>query len=254
MPEDTPQVVTTISWPKVILTILIIVVVAGLIGGGLFWYFVVRQPTELTPTATNVATSSSKKATDYKLVDTTAWKTYSSSFKYQLKYPNGFRVYDGLPAPEMYPGTPPPNISNSYDAFITDFDWGFTDEEIFAAKDAVPADSEFFNIMAIEKENSLFKDKSIGEIAEEIYNENKDSPVPKKSGFSISPLSKTNLFGGIYNFSMNNSHGFSYLQGGFTLEMKSLNVICFERSGIIFNIIYKPSNITETILSTFRFD
>ena len=62
MPEEVAPV-KSISWSKVIWSILIIVVVGGLISGALFWYFYVRQPTESTPSTTKVTTSSSKTAT-----------------------------------------------------------------------------------------------------------------------------------------------------------------------------------------------
>jgi hypothetical protein len=61
MPTDAPKVVTTISWPKVILTVVIITLVAGLISGGLFWYFYVRQSEEPTSTTTTKQTTASAK-------------------------------------------------------------------------------------------------------------------------------------------------------------------------------------------------
>jgi cytoskeletal protein RodZ len=105
MPENTPP--KTISWRKVILTVLVIVLVSGLISGVFFWYFVVRQPAESTPVTTNVATSSSKKATSSAPKDVTAdWKTLTAktresnsdvyettlTIRFSFKYPSAFKV------------------------------------------------------------------------------------------------------------------------------------------------------------------
>ena len=83
--------VTTISWPKVILTVLTIVVVAGAIAASLFWYFYVRQPEEPTATATTKqSTTSAKKATPSAQKDETAgWKKYTNNeLKFSFKYPS----------------------------------------------------------------------------------------------------------------------------------------------------------------------
>jgi hypothetical protein len=98
MPENIPP--KTISWSKVILTVLVIVLVSGLISGVLFWYFLVRQPIESTPITTNVATSSSKTASASAKKDETAgWKILitktrdsGKTISFSFKYPSNFKV------------------------------------------------------------------------------------------------------------------------------------------------------------------
>jgi hypothetical protein len=90
MPENTPP--KAISWSKVIITVLVIVLVAGLISGVLFWYFLVRQPTESTPATTNVATSSAKTASASAKKDETAgWLIYENKENaFSFKYPKSW--------------------------------------------------------------------------------------------------------------------------------------------------------------------
>jgi len=90
MPTDTPQKVTIISWPKVILTVLIIVVVTGAISGSLFWYFCVRQPAETTSvTTTKQSTTSAKKATSsVQKSKTVGWNIYTNiKLGFSIEYP-----------------------------------------------------------------------------------------------------------------------------------------------------------------------
>src|SRR3990170_8907275 len=82
----TPQVVTSssgVSWPKIILTVIVIVVVTAIIAGA-YWYFVLNKPTGGIDTGPiKVSTPSTKKATpsatpSAKKDETADWKTYTS--------------------------------------------------------------------------------------------------------------------------------------------------------------------------------
>ncbi|OGY21641.1 MAG: hypothetical protein A2126_03220 [Candidatus Woykebacteria bacterium GWB1_45_5] len=82
-----------VSWPKVILTVVIIAIAVGLIGGGLVWYFYVREPVAPT-TSTKRATPSAKKATPSAQKDETAgWQEYTGKYiKITFKYPPRWTV------------------------------------------------------------------------------------------------------------------------------------------------------------------
>ncbi len=91
--EVTP--IKTISWPKVILTVVIITVVTGLISGGLFWYYYIRQPeTQTSATITKQATSSAKPVTPSAQKDETAsWLSFENKiYKFSFKYPKNWYV------------------------------------------------------------------------------------------------------------------------------------------------------------------
>lgn len=81
MPEEV-MVSKKISWPKVIWTTLTIAVVAGLIGGGLFWYFYVRETTESTSTTVNKqASPSANKNDSSNVVRDEVWKALEQQQK-----------------------------------------------------------------------------------------------------------------------------------------------------------------------------
>jgi len=97
MPEEVKPV-TTISWPKVFLTVLTIVVVAGVIAGALFWYFYIRQPeTSSSVNITKPATSSAQK-------DMTAgWRTYSNeTYGFEIKYPKTYQIKEHPKSEDLY--------------------------------------------------------------------------------------------------------------------------------------------------------
>ncbi|OGY21639.1 MAG: hypothetical protein A2126_03210 [Candidatus Woykebacteria bacterium GWB1_45_5] len=85
-----------VSWSKVIWTVLIILLVAGVIGGFLFWYFLIREPVSPT-TTTKQATTSANPATPSTQKDVIAdWKNYTSgSIGFQIKYPVEAKIEAG---------------------------------------------------------------------------------------------------------------------------------------------------------------
>src|SRR3989344_1536985 len=103
--SNQPQVqapqTNSISWSKVILTILAIVIVVGLIAGGL-WYFVLGKSESSetgsvkVTTPTKQSTPSSKKATESAQKDETeGWKVFNFEFKdkkFSFKYPEDWVV------------------------------------------------------------------------------------------------------------------------------------------------------------------
>ena len=113
MPENIPP--KTFSWSKVILTVLVIVLISGLISGALFWYLLVRQPTESTPVTTNVATNSAKTASaSAKKDETVNWEIYTSTRdSYAIKYPRNWiiipeKINDGSYIRNFDPTSKPP--------------------------------------------------------------------------------------------------------------------------------------------------
>lgn len=101
-PPQTPST-TNVSWVKVILTVLIIVIVTAIIAGA-YWYFVLGKstgevdtsPIKVSTPSAKKATESAKKATESAKKDETAdWKTYTNSKKgFSIKYPTTYFVED----------------------------------------------------------------------------------------------------------------------------------------------------------------
>src|SRR3989344_4442580 len=113
-PQVLPAQAKSVSWSKIILTVLVIVIVTAIIAGA-YWYFVLSKPTGEVDTgpikvstpaakkATSSATPSAKKATSSaKLVEgysskveVAGWKTFTNSkAKFSIKYPPNFTVDD----------------------------------------------------------------------------------------------------------------------------------------------------------------
>ena len=95
----TPQVVASpqgVSWSKIIITVIVIVVVTALIAGA-YWYFVLSKSTgEVDTSPIKVSTPSTKKATSSatpsaKKDETANWKTYENKKDgYSIKYPESY--------------------------------------------------------------------------------------------------------------------------------------------------------------------
>jgi hypothetical protein len=118
MPEVTPQPSQSvqpqapqgkgISWKKIVVSVVAIAVVAGIIAGGLYWFFVINEE-ETTTEPTKISTPSAKKATPSakKEKDETAdWKVLTAktpesnpdiydptkTIKFSFRYPPDFRI------------------------------------------------------------------------------------------------------------------------------------------------------------------
>ncbi|MDP2720746.1 MAG: PsbP-related protein [bacterium] len=81
-----------ISWSKVIVAVVVILVVAGLIGVGV-WYYVDSQTKQEVPSVTNkISTESAKTSTPSAQADETAdWKTFTSKkIGYSTKLPKSW--------------------------------------------------------------------------------------------------------------------------------------------------------------------
>ena len=93
-PQVQPEQGKGISWKKILVSVGVIAVVAGIIAGALYWYFVINEEETTTTETTKVSTPSSKQATPSakKEKDETAdWKTYTnSSLGFSIKYPSGW--------------------------------------------------------------------------------------------------------------------------------------------------------------------
>ncbi|MEX0616531.1 MAG: hypothetical protein WD231_01800 [Candidatus Woykebacteria bacterium] len=93
-----------VSWPRVLLTVLIIVLVVSILAGG-YWYFVLNKPSETVDTSpikvstqsSKKATESSKKATSSAKKDETAnWKVYEEKqLGFLIKYPGTWSIKAG---------------------------------------------------------------------------------------------------------------------------------------------------------------
>ena len=158
--EVTP--VKTISWPKVILTVVIITLVAGLISGCLYWYYYIHQPEASTSVTINKsATSSAKKATSSAQKDETAgWQTYigdKEGFQYQFKYPRDWK-YNFIPVKEteVVSGGGPELTSPNYQQ---DFVSGVS--VTTGRVSELPAGKSLFQF-AVQNDSSLFKEITLG--------------------------------------------------------------------------------------------
>ena len=99
--QPQPQVTSQgTNWKKIGLTVLIILVVTGLIGGA-YWYYVSNKTSDdsdltgpIPKVTTKKATESAKKATSSAEKDgTVGWKTFTSTaFKYSIKYPSNWSL------------------------------------------------------------------------------------------------------------------------------------------------------------------
>jgi hypothetical protein len=75
MPELTSS--KDVSWAKVIWTVVVITLAVGVISGGLFWYFYVRQPEE--PTSVMTTKQATSSATPSAQKDETTWYKYTNA-------------------------------------------------------------------------------------------------------------------------------------------------------------------------------
>jgi hypothetical protein len=87
-----PEQSKGISWKKISVSVGLIAVVAGIIAGGLYWYFVQNEEEATTTGTTKVTTPSSKPATPSAEKDETAdWKTFTDSTgSFSIKYPKEY--------------------------------------------------------------------------------------------------------------------------------------------------------------------
>lgn len=122
-PTPQPQVTTSqvTNWKKIGLTVLIILVVTGLIGGA-YWYYVSNKSSDdsdltgLVPkVTTRTSTESAKEATKSTEKDKTAgWEVHKNEdIGFSVKLPQSFKVDDLSGTPVIYKGEklnlPPPN-------------------------------------------------------------------------------------------------------------------------------------------------
>ncbi len=95
----------SISWKKVIVSVVVIAVVAGIISA-LLWYFVCNQTESTTAETTKVSTPGSKQATpSAEKGEAADWKTDTTNFmgvKFSLKYPPKFTVYRSYTADAVF--------------------------------------------------------------------------------------------------------------------------------------------------------
>ena len=81
-----------ISWKKIIVSVVVIVMVAGIISG-LLWYFACNQTESSTTETTKVSTPSSKQATpSAKKDETVDWKTLKAT-NFSFKYPSSWEEH-----------------------------------------------------------------------------------------------------------------------------------------------------------------
>ena len=112
--------VKKISWSKILITVLVIIVVTAVIAGA-YWFFALNKPSDTSDltgpvpklkvtTATPSATSSTQKD------DISDWRTYTDPKKdFSIKYPNSFSVEDitgtilgvGFNSPDKKLSSPP---------------------------------------------------------------------------------------------------------------------------------------------------
>ena len=99
-PQVLPAQAKSVSWSKIILTVLVIVIVTAIIAGA-YWYFVLSKPTgEVDTSPIKVSTPSDKKATSSatpsaKKDETAGWKTYiNKELGFSIKYPPNWSYND----------------------------------------------------------------------------------------------------------------------------------------------------------------
>jgi hypothetical protein len=100
-PTVNPGSTNVVSWPKVIVTILIVSVATAAIAGA-YWYFVLSKdssdneftgPVKVATPSAKKATSSAEIATPSAKVDTTGWKTYTNQqYKFSFKRPKEWKL------------------------------------------------------------------------------------------------------------------------------------------------------------------
>ncbi len=254
-PQVQPQVQTaptkTISWLKLVLTILVIVVATAIIAGT-YWFFVLSKsspefsfgpikPKPGTQVATPSATPSAQKD------ETADWKTYSNSVgKYSLKYPPKLEVYDLQPGAIYDP-------TKSSDLVITDKD--LSPYQPGAQKTLLEPSFELLkiDISSGSYDQSPYAGLSFSEVAKKLWNENKNAASKPKSITNL----KSETFAGKAAYSFTETGvgsytgvGGNYLFGG---KFDLLKVVIVKVDDNYIQIIYKPTETIEKLLNTFKF-
>ncbi|MEX0616542.1 MAG: hypothetical protein WD231_01855 [Candidatus Woykebacteria bacterium] len=202
------SVAKPVSWPKIILTVLVIAIAVGLLGGGL-WYFVLNKssdtvdttPIKVSTPSAKKATESSKKATSSTTKDEISnWETDVENFmglKFSLKYPAKFTIYRSHNADAVYTtdeGSEKFYVVTNRSSLITNYENGDVSLSVYVEDNPVLAqgikyvDAEFAGVEA-----KMGEGESQGGGKVEYYTNNQPSAKGKYVTFSCLFYPSTDL-------------------------------------------------------------
>src|SRR3989344_8366925 len=98
-PQVLPAQAKSVSWSKIILTVLVIVIVTAIIAGAYLYFVLGKSAGEVDTSPIKVSTPTTKKATpsatpSAKKDENTGWKTYTNkNLGFSIKYPHDWN-YD----------------------------------------------------------------------------------------------------------------------------------------------------------------
>lgn len=236
------------NWKKILLILLIALFVISLLGVGLYLLIprLTEGPTPITQPQKQATPSAEPATPSAKKDETEGWETFTSipfnnkEYKYSLKHPPNIKIFDIMPGRT-------PDTTTAFNLILTNQD--LTQYQPGAPLRFLQANSILLKIDILDKPNSARASQTFKELVQITYGGDKTHAK------SITQL-KLSQFAGktAYTYEMTGESG-NYLRVGHELIITSgpLKVIRVENNGAIFDIVYKPNNIEETILSTFKF-
>ena len=241
--KATQQPSRKINWLHVLIGVVIGLILIGAgFGAYLLTHLQQNKESNQPQITTKRSTPSAKQATNSAKKDETAdWKTFiNSSYKYSLKYPGILKTYS--------------NSAMGGDTAETSGNVIFTNDpkvssDTVGVEGSIGKDFYLLQIYLINKnENSYYSGKNLNEIAQADYDKNKSSAA------SISPLTQTTLGGqAAFTYQKTNASAFDYLAGGWVLSAETIKIIEVENGSLFFYVIFRPNEIIEQMLATFKF-